>query len=159
MTVDPVAFSFEWAVLQDRFRVKHTDETASRYFDILDAELTTDEFRTACGKAFRFETFFPSPQKLIDHARGDFHLQALAAWDAMMDRNAKGEPATLPGTPERTLLNRMGLAGRLRELDYRDLDFAKREFILRYRAHLEETASQNLALPATPAKELPNARN
>lgn len=154
-TIDDVAFSAQWAILEDRFQTRHNAETAAQYLEALEEELTTEQFLLACRRAFRHETFFPSPQCLIDHALGDFLTRAEEAWDDMMGRLCGGsDTLTDPGTLERQVLAKIGGGKMLAEAsDYGRRDM-REQFTRRYaRALREKTtpavrAAQPLPVPA-----------
>ncbi|MBB5235533.1 hypothetical protein [Deinococcus budaensis] len=158
--IDSVTFATEWALLEDRFQTRHNPETAARYLEDLSQELDTEQFRMACGRAFRFETFFPSPQCLIDHALGDFLNRAEDAWDDLMGRLAGGSDViTAPGTLERQILARLGGSRALAEAsDYGRRDM-REQFIRRYARALRSRTMPGLpatrALPVTPPAPSP----
>lgn len=162
--ITDTTFATEWAILEDRFQTRHNPETAARYFEALDEELTDEQLKLACRRAFRFETFFPAPQCLIDHALGDFMTQAEAAWDDVFARLGGSNEAILTdeGSLSRKILNAVGGSKMLREAS----DFGRRDmreqFTRRYaRALRGETtpqvrAAQVLAAPALqPDPEIP----
>ena len=152
MPFSDAQFAAAWTVLEDRYNRKHNAQTVKIYRDILESELTAAEFTDACRAAFRMETFFPSPQKLIDLGKGgqDFNLRALAAWDTCMTRFLAGDAATDSGTIERRLINSLTHGAGLRMIETKQLDFMKREFVQRYAAELSQQA---VSVPL----ELPNA--
>jgi len=149
-------FAAGWTVLQDRFGRAFSTQTTKIYREILSAELTDIAFQTACRAAFRFETYFPSPQKLIDLATGkDFEALALAEWDACLTRARSGEMATLPNTSARTLMNSATNGVPLGSVAADRLDWIKREFVKRYAAQLATEAQQRTpAVLPTVRKEL-----
>ena len=152
MPFSDAQFAAAWTVLEDRYNRKHNVQTVKIYRDILESELTTAEFATACRAAFRMEAFFPSPQKLIDLGIGqDFAGRALVEWDACMDRARSNEAATLPGTLTRTLMNKVTNGVPLGNVPTDRLEWHKKEFLKRYADAL--TLSARNALP-TPTKEL-----
>lgn len=162
--IDDTVFATEWAILEDRFQTRHNGETAARYLEALDEELTDEQFRLACRRAFRFETFFPAPQCLIDHALGDFLAQAEAAWDEVFARLGGSNEAILTddGSLSRKVLNVVGGSKMLREAS----DFGRRDmreqFVRRYARALrgevtpQVPAARKLAAPALkPEPEAP----
>lgn len=154
MLFSDVQFAAAWTVLEDRFGRKHNAQTVKIYRDILQVELTAEQFSEACRAAFRMETFFPSPQKLIDYGTGagDFTLRALAAWDEAIERVTRGLPATDAPGPVRTLLRGACNGEQLGMIDTKSLQFVKKEFVSRYGQHLVEEAKR--ATPALAAPEV-----
>ncbi|AZI45364.1 hypothetical protein EHF33_20860 (plasmid) [Deinococcus psychrotolerans] len=159
--IDHEIFLAEWAVLEDRFQTRHNQETMARYLEALDAELSVPQLKTACVRAFRHETFFPSPQCLIDHALGDFLTRAEEAWDGIMSRLCGGHDVlTEPNTLERQVLVKIGGGKMLVEAsDYGRRDM-REQFQRRYaRALREKDAAQGAVTlkPVAPEAELPRA--
>lgn len=153
--IDDVTFTAQWAILEDRFQTRHNAETAALYLEALDEELTTEQFLVACRRAFRYETFFPSPQNLIDHALGDFAAQADAAWDDIMLRWGGNQSVlTDEGSLSRKILNIIGGAHTLRNANDYGLRDMREQFLRRYARALRGDATpqikkaQELAAPA-----------
>lgn len=140
--IDDVVFAAQWAILEDRFQTRHNAETAAQYLEALEEELTTEQFLLACRRAFRHETFFPSPQCLIDHALGDFLARAEEAWDGIMSRLVGGhELLTDADTIERAVLAKLGGKTMLADAsDYGRRDM-REQFIRRYARALREKAT------------------
>lgn len=155
MSFSDAQFAATWTILEDRWARKHNAQTVKIYRDILSAELTAEQFTAACRAAFRLDTFFPSPQRLIDLGTGSqgFNLQAIAAWDTCMDRMRRGEQITEPGSLERRLLNSVTHGQPLGLIETRQLDFLKKEFVARYTSELAQQAVERT--PALPGVEVP----
>lgn len=150
--IDPVTFLAEWAILEDRFQTRHNQETMARYLEALEAELSADQLKLACARAFRHETFFPSPQCLIDHALGDFLTRADEAWDDIMSRLSGGRDVlTEPKTLERQVLGKIGGGKMLAEAnDYGRRDM-REQFQRRYARMLRENAAAEVNLTISAA--------
>lgn len=169
MPFSDAQFAAAWTVLEDRFNRKHNSQTVLIYRELLEADLTAVEFSDACRAAFRVESFFPSPQKLIDLGRKelDFDTLALEAWDACLTRFLAGEPTTQAGTLERELMNSVTLGAGLGAYKTDRLPWMRREFLERYAARLSAArtavlaarAAARTAALAAPAQELPNVAN
>ena len=148
MPFSDAQFAAAWTVLEDRFSRKHNAQTVKIYRDILTAELSEAQFGEACRAAFRFETFFPSPQKLVDYGlgKGDFQERAITEWDEAITRVSQGLTSTETAGPVRDLIRSVCNGEPLGHLDTRTLTFARREFLERRAAQLA-----GLARHATPA--------
>jgi len=58
-------------LLEERFNRSVSKELAAAYYAIMAEEgLTVSEWAAATKAAFRYSTFWPSPQELIEYARG-----------------------------------------------------------------------------------------
>lgn len=151
-------FKMFWELLCERYGRAPSAPLERVYaLAIRSANLTTDEWGAAVAAAVRFDDFFPSAQRLIDYARPSFKAQALNEWDACLDRAKRNEPATLPGTLTRTLMNRVTNGVALGNVDEDRLPWIKREFCERYaQALLDEAKAGTPALTVgAPRKELP----
>ncbi|THF87181.1 hypothetical protein E7T09_08475 [Deinococcus sp. KSM4-11] len=145
-------FAAAWTILEDRWNRKHNSQTVKIYREILDAELTADQFGEACRAAFRFETFFPTPQKLVDYGlgKGDFQERAIVEWDEAISRVARGLPSTEAPGLVRDLIRSVCNGEQLGMVPARDLAFARKEFIERRTAQLSGVARHSTpALPRT----------
>lgn len=142
MPFSDAQFAATWTVLEDRWNRKHNAQTVKVYRDILAAELTADQFAEAARLAFRFETFFPAPQKLIDYGlgAGDFTERAITEWDEAMGRVTRGLTSTEEAGPVRDLIRSVCGGQQLGLVDSRDLVFARKEFIERRAAQLSGMA-------------------
>lgn len=161
MSLSDAVFAASWAVLCDRFGRQFNDATVKIYRRTLSEELTDEEFSEACRAAFRLETFFPSPQKLVDYGKGgvDFETRALREWDACMGRVLANEPATLPETLTRRVMNQATNGIPLGNIPSERLHWVQKEFTRRYVDELAQQARNNtLALTNGPRRqELPHA--
>lgn len=160
MPFSDAQFAASWTVLEDRFNRKHNAQTVKIYRDLLEGELTGPQFSDACRAAFRFETYFPSPQRLIDLGQGTdgFKGRALGVWDTAMESMRKQERSPLSDVERRHLLGATNGVS-LGQCETKELGWIKKEFVERV---AEEYRQQ--AMSATPAlngvtvlKELTNA--
>ncbi|THF88422.1 hypothetical protein E7T09_04235 [Deinococcus sp. KSM4-11] len=146
-------FAAAWTILEDRWNRRHNSQTVKIYREILAAELTADQFGEACRAAFRFETFFPTPQKLVDYGlgKGDFQELAIAEWDEAMARVGRGETSTAAPGPVRDLIRSVCNGVQLGLLEADNAIFARKEFIERRTAQLSGVARNSTpALTGTP---------
>lgn len=67
--IDLKVFLQEMSLLNERFNCKLSKPVFDRYHQILTSELNTEEFLAASMASFREDTFFPTPQSLIDRGR------------------------------------------------------------------------------------------
>jgi hypothetical protein len=148
-------FAAAWTILEDRWNRKHNAQTVKIYRDILSAELTAEQFGEACRAAFRFETFFPSPQKLVDYGvgKGDFQERAISEWDEAIARVSQGLTSTETPGPVRDLIRSVCNGEQLGQVDTRTLTFARKEFLERRTAQLAGLARNTT--PALPGTEVP----
>lgn len=148
-------FSAWWELLCERFGRTPSAPLTRIYAQIVKGEkLTAAQWGAAVTAAVRFDDFMPSPQRLVNLARGgqDFAALALSEWDACLERARLGEAATMPGTLTRTLMNRVTNGVPLGQVDASRLDWLKKEFVRRYGDELAKEASANTPalLPARP---------
>lgn len=69
------------ALLEDRFNRKVSKEMAAAYASIMREEgITKQEWAAAVKESFRRSTFWPSPQELIEFARGATDAMIEADW-------------------------------------------------------------------------------
>lgn len=129
--IDRTNFAAGFTLLLDRFGRQMGKPTIAEYQRILDPELSTDEFERATREIFREDTFFPSPQRFIDAARGSVKEHAEGAWQQMLEAAKRGhypELETLPAATRAALK-----VVPLREIMYADSDIKlarlKREFV------------------------------
>lgn len=149
-------FEAAWAVLEDRWNRKFSTPTAGMYRAILEEELTAEQFAHACRAAFRHEQFFPTPQRLIELGTGTTpETAARALWDAALLAIRAGERSSL-SDDERTLLLSACHGRSPADLDTKQLEWSKREFITRYAGHLRGEDIKPQALTAPARKELTN---
>ena len=149
-----------WELLCERHKMAPSGPLTRMYALTVRGEgLTAEEWATAVASSLRFDDFMPSVQKLIDYARVSLKSQALAEWDACMERVKRGEAATLPGTHTRSLMNRVTDGRALDQMDVDRLPWLKREFVERYTEHLKsEAQTRTPALTNGPRRqELPHA--
>lgn len=99
MSIDRATFTKGMALLMDRFGRQLGTPTVAAYLEILDDELTTEEFAAAAREVFRRDTFFPSPQRFIDAVRGDPRRAAETAWQAIMRDARAGRYPPLESLP------------------------------------------------------------
>lgn len=159
MSLSDAVFAASWAVLEDRFNRHFNEATVKIYRRTLAAELTDEQFQKACSVAFRFETFFPSPQQLIEYGLGgrDASSRALKRWGEMMEAVQAGESAT-PDKLERKLLMRATNGQPLGNIPHKELPWVEKAWVRLYADHLMDLA-QNSAPELTPLtlRELPHA--
>lgn len=141
-------FKAYWELLCERYGRAPSGPLERLYALTVRGEgLTTTEWGQAVAAAIRFNDFFPSVQTLIDYARPSFKTQALSEWDACVERMRRNEPATLPNTHTRVLMNKLTFGVALGDIVDKDrLPWIKKEFVERYTDHLTEQAKS-----ATPA--------
>jgi hypothetical protein len=149
--IEPDVFVERMAELADRFNRPLHEQTQRRYYELLNREITTEEFIGAAELAFRNSSFWPSPKELIEfiHPPRDLTLEASQAFDKML---ALGEPHPMGtcwlrskivdeiGEPAAVAFSAIGAQGRLRGITTDDLPWARREFIAAYKASAVDTS-------------------
>lgn len=143
--IQPDVFVERMAELADRFNRPLHEATQRRYYELLNRELTTEEFIGAAELAFRNSSFWPSPRELIEFIKPprDLGLEASHAFEKLL---SLGEPhpsgtfwrrdnvlAEL-GEAGVTAFSAIGAQGRLRGITTDDLPWCRREFIAAYKA-------------------------
>lgn len=83
--IDRDTFDDAFAMLEDRFKRDHGQETRAMYYRILSDELTTDQFQLAARKLFRSATYFPKPDDFVKAVGGDQEQRALEDWETVQD--------------------------------------------------------------------------
>ena len=151
-------FEAAFVILEDRWSKKFSIPTAGMYRAILEEELTAEQFALACRAAFRHEQFFPTPQRLIELGTGSTpESEARAVWDGVLLAVRSGGRSSLTDE-QRVLLLSCCHGSNPADLDPKQREWAKREFVARYAGYLRgESLTPLNALP-TPAKELTNGR-
>lgn len=138
------------AELADRFNRPLHEATQRRYYELLNRELTTEEFVAAAELAFRNSGFWPSPRELIEyiHPPRDLGLEASQAFDKVL---SLGEPTPHGtswlrskivdeiGESAAVAFSAIGAQGRLRNITVDDLPWCRREFIAAYKAAAIDT--------------------
>lgn len=158
MTLSDAAFSASWAILCDRFNRQFNDATVRIYRRILSEEMTDEQLREACAAAFRFETFFPSPQQLIEYGLGGKGAESRArkVWGLMVENAQRGDPAT-QDQQERRILMRATNGQPLGTIPHERLHWVERSFVKLYADHvMEQAQSKERALAPLTMKALGN---
>lgn len=138
------------AELADRFNRPLHEATQRRYYELLNRELTTEEFIAAGELAFRNASFWPSPKELIEYIRPprDLGLEASIAFDKVLAIGKhtvqgtswlRSEIVEELGEPAAVAFSAIGAQGRLRGVTTDDLPWARREFIAAYKASAVDT--------------------
>lgn len=151
-------FLLYWKLLCERHRIEPSAPLTRVYALTLRGEgLSAAEWATAVAASIRFDQFMPSVQQLIDHARPSFKARALEEWDACLERARQNQPATLPGSATRTLMNQVTNGVPLGQVDQERLPWIKKEFLERYVGHLTTEARHTTPALVAAARELPHA--
>lgn len=134
MSIDRTTFTREFTLLLERFGRDAHKLMIQRYFEYLDARLTTEEFETAARKLFEEARYWPAPVEFLHAAKGDPKRLADDAWAQLLQAAQRGRPTDAP--PEAiTALRRAGATFRDVETatDYR-LGELQRAFTSEYGA-------------------------
>lgn len=116
MPIDRTTFTREFTLLLERFGREPHQLMTARYFEYLNARLTTEEFETAARKLFEEARYWPAPIEFLHAAKGDPKQLANDAWNALEKAMKTGRPQDVPGEALQTL-RRIGAT-------YRDLQEA-----------------------------------
>lgn len=148
--IDRTSFTRDFTLLMDRFGRQMSEPTIAEYFRILNAELTTPEFETACSVIFRLDTYFPSPQRFIDAARGSATENGQGEWDELVRLASKGD-TNLEGLSPRAV-GAMRAAGGWNAIAYAEgpvaLATARKRFLEAYERGLEREVRGSLPAAA-----------
>ncbi len=132
-------------VLESRFGKTLTPDAVVLYARILIEEgMTREEWKAAVMAAFRYSRFFPSPQELIEYARGAEDELAETDWYHLVDSLFNNGPLVLSDTGRKALASLGGWAY-VREIFHPRL---REEFLRAWKAHAKRERRQALlALP------------
>lgn len=153
--INRTEFTKRFAMLLDRFGRTMSEPGILEYYEILNQELTTEEFTAAAREIHRRDQFWPTPQRFIDAARGGTEKElAGAAWRELMRAARAGQP---PKATELSPAERAGLKaiGGFRELNaptYAQADKLRAAFEEAYLATVREQGGQAMR----PALEAPS---
>lgn len=105
MAIDLEVFERKFSLLLKRFDKPIDGEVIAEYYRLLRGQLTTEEFAEACDRVFFEDDFFPSPQKLVDKARGSSKDLAAADWAKILAQssNSSFNPPGLSEVGEKAL--------------------------------------------------------
>jgi len=93
--MDRTVFLREMSLLADRFGRDMTPEAMGRYFETLRAVLDTSEFEAAARFVFDHDSFWPSPARFVEVARGNPREEAEREWRRLLDSCARGDSGVL----------------------------------------------------------------
>lgn len=150
--LDDVVFAAEMTLLEDRFgRRALTTETKVRYYEFLNQNLTTQEFRAAAREIFNRDQFWPSPQRFVEAVRGNAKQLASSEWQLLLEhmRNGQHNPSELSATGRQALR----AAGGFKMLMHAENDFA----LNATRSAFLDAFQQAAERPREAAPELPEA--
>lgn len=103
MPIDRTVFTREFTLLLERFGRDPHPLMTQRYFEYLNARLTTSEFETAARKIFAEDQFWPAPIRFVHAAKGDPQQLARQEWDALIEKAANNELAQLSNAGKKAL--------------------------------------------------------
>lgn len=147
--IDQDVFQIEWAILCERFNKEPSVVLASRYYQALSPEMTTEEFKAASVSVFRSREFFPRPDDFLEAVQGTAEEAAATDWE-LVERAMRGSTRALPLVSEagRKALTLVGGLDVLRNMDIADIPFRRQEYF-RLHPHAQQIAKreERLALP------------
>lgn len=94
--IDRRVFTAEFTLLLERFGRDPHQLLIARYFDYLNARLTTEEFTAAARKIFEEARYWPAPIDFIEAAKGDPKRLAAEAWGQLLTAAQRGRPHDAP---------------------------------------------------------------
>jgi len=153
MMLDRTVFLREMALLADRFGRDASPETIGRYYDTLRERVSTSEFEAAARFVFDNDSFWPSPARFVEVARGNPKEEAEREWRVLLDSCTRGDRGVLL-SPDGAAA--MRAAGGWNAVAYcgddHDLARRRREFIGEFvaRRDMAERASRGLPTPVPP---------
>jgi hypothetical protein len=142
--IDPNVFLQHMSLLASRFQRPVDPHVFAGYKLILDEQLTLEQFQKAVLEVFRADTFFPTPERLIDAGLGDLTALAQAQWCEMLAA-ARADRRSEIDQFARAAVNEMGGTSVVRQLgDHNQLLRVRSEFVAAYTRHAR-AARQPLA--------------
>ena len=93
--IDKTTFTREFTLLLERFGRDPHPLMTQRYFEYLDARLTTEQFEVAARTIFAEDAYWPAPIRFLHAAKGDPAQLARQEWDRLLEDAAKGQLAPL----------------------------------------------------------------
>lgn len=126
--INRTEFTKRFAMLLDRFGRTMSEPGILEYYQILNEELTTEEFTAAAREIHRRDQFWPTPQRFIDAARGGSETELAAnAWRRLTTAANQGQTPKLTPT-ERAALQAIGGFGELKAATHYQQDQLRRTF-------------------------------
>ena len=153
--IDHTAFGREMALLSERFNRQVSKPVMARYFETLNASLSTEQFEAAARTIFDHDTFWPAPVRFLEIAGVDPSSEAEAAWELALAEASRGEaqPMSAYDPAHAAALTAVGKNRRIGQTNEDRLPFVKREFIAAYKAHKERAHLPALETPKAVALE------
>lgn len=139
--ISEVKFAVGMALLADRFGREVSDYVARGYLKVLNAAGMTDqEWEAATEHVFRHGRFFPSPQELIEGARGSAEILAEQQWGELMRAFRDNQKPVLSEVGKRAYEN----IGGYWTLSNEPIQFSRMQFMKAFKACAQ--AQDRLAL-------------
>jgi hypothetical protein len=132
--IDETMFAQEIELLCERFNRVPSQPVIVRYYEFLEARMTTTQFQEAAIAIFNQDQFWPSPQRFIDCVFGNLDDQASLEWSKLLAAHQSATRADV-STIARKVWSEIFAAGQLQgdNADQR-ASFVRRDFIQTYRA-------------------------
>lgn len=133
MSINPEVLAGELEILVNRFHGhKLLDVVLDRYAQYIETHLSQDEFLLACRVIFENDTYWPSPLRFVEAARGNPKELAAGEWAQLMIA-LKENPAELPVTERgRAALKAIGGFRALMEATDYSLEGLRKRFLGAY---------------------------
>jgi len=133
VSINPEVLAGELEILVNRFHGhKLLDVVLDRYAQYIESHLTEEEFLLACRVIFENDTYWPSPLRFVEAARGNPAQLAGSEWDQLMIA-LKENPAELPVTDRgRAALKAVGGYRALMEATDYSLESLRKRFLGAY---------------------------
>ena len=142
--IDAGVFKNEWAVLCERFDARPSQLFTKRYYEWLNARLTTEEFVHGAHRVFAEREFFPRPADFLP-PEGEVKQRAAEQWERVtrLLRDFNSPLSALDGAAVRAVRQMGGL--RNIGADAGQLNWRRKEFLELY-AYAEPAAEPLPAL-------------
>lgn len=116
------------------------------WFNYLSERLSTEEFILACEQALIKSQWMPTPEMLVEYAKGASNLQVQADWDKCLKKAANADftqPSDLSELDEaaRYALNAAGGFRQIAHCKPQDLPFVRKAFVEAYKDYLSKNTS------------------
>ncbi len=142
--IDPNIFLQRMSLLASRFQRPVDAHVFAGYKIILDQQLTLEQFEKSVLAVFAADTFFPSPERMIDAGLGDMAASAQAQWCEMLAAAGADRRSQIDQFA-RAAIGELGGTSVVRSLsDHHHLLRVRSEFVAAYTRHAR-AARQPLA--------------
>lgn len=135
--INPEIFFIEMSKLSAWFNKEIPEAYLFVMQELMDKELTTEQFVQACQLSVRNNKFFPTPAEMIESVIGTLEERAIAQWASLDRLSAVGQKA----------LDSIGGILDLNQSPMTSIPFYKKDFIAAYVAFAKFAKPEDLQMP------------